>query len=91
MSNYKVHTGVAIPPKARAGRPASKYAYGDMAVGNSFFVTLDKDEVKTVLERLRTAAARWKTVSDQPTHKFRVSACEDPETKQPAVGTWRIA
>lgn len=96
---FAIKSGIPAPAPRVIGRPSAiKFPFADMAVGQSFFVPLHADgaekpdEAKTVIERLRSHALRFRK-SDPANEgvKFRVAEHEHPDLLVPAVGVWRTA
>ena len=95
---YELHSNIPAPEARSAGRPAAvKYPFADMQVGNSFFepsaATEDKvlaDVQSAQIDRLRSAAARWRKTSGNNAHQFRVDVYADGSGNA-FVGCWRVA
>lgn len=97
--SYELHNSIPAPAPRRAGRPAAgaKYPFADMAVGQSFFEPVVVEEGKnladaqvTVIDRLRSAATRWRKATDHKSRIFRVDVYTDAQGNN-FVGCWRVA
>lgn len=88
---FPIKSGIPIPVYKPAGRPGAEYPFVDLMVTDSFFVPLGQETKKTVLNRVRSKATRWKKSSGLTGIKLRVSASTDPDTNLPAIGVWRVA
>lgn len=98
---YEIKHGIPAPEVRNAGRPISKYPFGQMLVGTSFFVDVKADEdVPSVVARLRSNVNRWKKSSNAPeSTTFRVAhylnaddntPVLNPMTGSQQVGVWRV-
>ena len=97
--SYQLHDNIPAPEAKKAGRPtrAAKYPFGDMQPGQSFFEAVTPaegqaaaDAQRDVIDRLRSAAARWKKSTGHTSRTFRVDVHADAAGK-PLVGCWRVA
>lgn len=87
---FDIKTDIPAPEPRQAGRPGSKYPFGEMRVGASFFVPVAHHGAKTVIARVRTNLARWKkTGVARGTVTFRIAAHPHPDTQEPSIGVWR--
>lgn len=95
---YELHSNIPAPEPRVAGRPAAvKYPFADMQVGQSFYDPSTVDEGKTLadvqsaqIDRLRSAANRWRKTSNNKSHQFRVDVYTDANGAN-FVGCWRVA
>ena len=79
-------------PVMKRGAPGNKYPFADLHIGQSFFVNLDGDATEKVADRLKSAAARWRKVSERQEVKFTVAPTQHPDdVTVEVVGVWRIA
>jgi hypothetical protein len=87
----QIYSDIAAP-QIKRGAPGNKYPFAEMAVGQSIYVPLDGDEADKVVERLKSAAARWRKSNGAEAIKFTVAPAHHPEdvTKE-CVGVWRVA
>lgn len=96
---FEIKVGIPAPDVRSAGRPTSKYPFGQMLVGTSFFVDVKGDEdVAGVVARLRSNVNRWKkSAAKVDGAVFRVAPflqdgvpVLNPVTKAKQVGVWRV-
>lgn len=96
--SYQLHDNIPAPEAKKAGRPtrAAKYPFADMAPGQSFFEVVTAaegqqvaDAQRDVIDRLRSAAARWKKSTDHKSRTFRVDV-HAGANGEPLVGCWRL-
>lgn len=96
---YEIKHGIPAPEVRAAGRPTSKYPFGNMLVGTSFFVDVQPgEEVASVVARLRSNVNRWKKSTSAPeSASFRVAHYLvdgkpelNPLTGFQQVGVWRV-
>lgn len=97
--SYQLHDNIPAPEAKKAGRPqrAAKYPFGDMQPGHSFFEAVVAaegqaiaDAQRDVIDRLRSAAARWKKTTGHKSRTFRVDV-HAGANGEPLVGCWRVA
>jgi hypothetical protein len=96
--SYTLQSDIPAPAPRSAGRPAAvKYPFADMQVNQSFFeasvATEDKalaDVQAAQIDRLRSAAGRWRKASGNKSHQFRVDVYTDADGNA-FVGCWRVA
>lgn len=96
---YQLHDNIPAPEAKKAGRPqrAAKYPFADMQPGQSFFEAVTPAEgqdvaaaQRDVIDRLRSAAARWKKSTGHKSRTFRVDV-HAGSAGEPLVGCWRVA
>jgi hypothetical protein len=95
---YQIQSDIPAPAPRNAGRPAAvKYPFAQMAVGQSFFAQVAVDPGKsladaqsTLIDRLRSAANRWRKTSGNTGFQFRVDVYTDAGGNN-FVGCWRVA
>lgn len=86
---YEIFSDVPVP-QIRRGAPRTGYPFGDLEVGQCFFVEAGEEQEK-VVERLKGASARWRKVNGLKARKFAVAPHVDAMTEQESVGVWRTA
>lgn len=80
---FEIQSGIPLPATKRSG---STYKFGQMGVGDSFFVPFGEEEYKRVVARVRGACGVYRT--NHPEVKFTVRTVDEDQGS--GVRVWRI-
>lgn len=86
----KIFSNIPVPVLAERIPLEPKYPFAKLKIGDAFFELPKADEsIEKALKRVSGAAANQR--KKFPLSKFKSYITTEPDTSQPAVGTWRVA